>query len=136
MKKENTSRRYPGEGCQHRPDKAKERQSEAKARQAITDSLTPQQRLERLDMKFGQGQGAKEERARLAVAMTKPQVKVTPAAAPQAKTTPVANKFEELELQTLPDEIMQEIAALNDEGNNNGKKKLKAKDRRARESHS
>jgi hypothetical protein len=135
MKKENTSRRYPGEGCQHRPDKAKERQAEAKARQDITDGLTPQQRLERLDMKFGQGQGAKKERARLAVATTKPQVKVTPVAA-SVKTTPTANKFEELELQTLPDEIMQEIAALNDEGNNNGKKKLKAKDRRARESHS
>lgn len=134
MRKENTTRRYPGENCQHRPDQAKKRQAEAKERQAITDNLTPQQRLERLDMKFGVGQGAKEERARLAVAMTKPKVVKPVTNTVQVKATPVANKFEELELQTLPDEILQEIAALNDESN--GKKKLKAKDRRARENHS
>lgn len=117
------------------PARVNTRKTEAKARKEKTDALTPAQRLENLDMKFGAGKGATAERAKLADAISKPQVqKATPTAKPQMKAAPPANVFEELELQTLPDEVLQEIAALNDESNS--KKKLKAKDRRARESHS
>lgn len=42
------------------------RRTEAKARQAVTDALTPQQRLANLDAKFGPGLGATKERAKLA----------------------------------------------------------------------
>jgi hypothetical protein len=135
MKKENNSRRYPGESCNHRPDEAAKRRSEAQARQEITDALTPRQRLDNLDIKFGVGEGAKKERVRLAAIAAKPPVQKTVSLALQTKAVAVAGakRYEELEMQTLPDEVMEEIAALNEE--NNGKKKLKAKDRRARESN-
>lgn len=42
------------------------RRAEAVKRQAITDALTPQQRLANLDTKFGVGLGAVKERAKLA----------------------------------------------------------------------
>lgn len=109
------------------PARVAKRKSEAKARQEKYDGLLPAQRLEKLDMKFGAGQGAKKERAKLTG--SKPVQKIT--------TKPVVNnklvtQYEELEAHALPDEVMQEIAALNEDMNS--KKKLKAKDRRARES--
>jgi hypothetical protein len=107
------------------PARVAQRKSEAKARQEIYDGLLPAQRLEKLDMKFGAGQGAKKERAKLTG--SKPVQKTT--TKPNNK---LVTQYEELDTHTLPDEVMQEIAALNEETNN--KKKLKAKDRRARES--
>jgi hypothetical protein len=101
------------------------RKSEAKARQEASNKLSPKQRLENLDIKFGAGEGAKKERAKLVTVAAKP--------APQkaaSTTTVIAKKYEELETSSLPDEVLQEIAALNDEANS--KKKLKAKDRRAK----
>ncbi len=134
MKKENNNRRYPGENCNHRPDEAAKRRSEAQARQEKTDALTPQQRLENLDIKLGVGEGAKKERTRLVAIVAKPVVQKSAPATLQTKAVVATGtrKYEELEMQTLPDDIMEEIAALNEE--NNSKKKLKAKDRRARES--
>lgn len=125
MKKENNSRQYPGETCQHRPDRATERRDAAKDRKDKSDALSPKQRIENLDIKFGVGQGAKKERERLATTTKIVQVKITSS----TKSAPV---YEELDM-TLPDEVMQEIAALNDEGSS--KKKLKAKERRARETN-
>lgn len=43
-----------------------QRRLDAAERQAHRDSLSSEAQLARLDMKFGQGQGAKKERARLA----------------------------------------------------------------------
>lgn len=42
-----------------------ERQEGAKARKALSDLLTPKERLARLDAAFGVGQGAQKERAKL-----------------------------------------------------------------------
>ncbi len=134
MKKDNNNRRYPGESCTHRPDEAEKRRNEAQVRQEKTNALTPQQRLENLDIKFGAGIGAKKERVKLAVMATKPTVQKTIAPSTAKVASPLnAKKYEELETQTLPNEVMEEIAALNED--NSGKKKLKAKDRRARESN-
>ena len=135
MKKENNSRQYPGETCRNRPDRAAERRSQATARQDKIDLLTPQQRLENLDLKFGVGKGAKKERVKLATLATKPVVQKTSSPVVQAKATTAVSttKYEELEMQTLPDDVMEEIAALNEESGS--KKKLKAKERRARESN-
>lgn len=120
-KKENNRRRFPGESSKHRPDRAAKRREEAMARQAKTDSLTAQQRLALLDIKFGPNQGAEEERTRLLKAVK------------ENKKQPITlnSSMEILNVQVLPDEIMAEIEAMNDELNN--KKKLKAKDRRARD---
>jgi len=43
-----------------------EKAQEAKIRQQAYDALTPQARIQQLDEKFGKGQGAKKERAKLA----------------------------------------------------------------------
>ena len=43
------------------------RRAEAKERQADYDTLTPQQKLLKLDIKLGGGKGAVKERAKLAV---------------------------------------------------------------------
>jgi hypothetical protein len=48
-----------------------QRREEAKVRQAESDTLTPEQRLARLDEKFGKGQGAVKERAKLLAAIEK-----------------------------------------------------------------
>jgi hypothetical protein len=46
--------------------KTKEKKQEvAKANQETHDKLTPQQKIAKLDAKFGVGKGAKKERARL-----------------------------------------------------------------------
>lgn len=113
MRKENSTRRFPGESNRHRPDKAAERREAAQKRQEEYNSLTPHQRLERLDMKFGVGQGALKERAKLKRAM-------------EAK--PKASDIEVLDKSQLSEEVMQEIAAMNNE--DVGKKRIKAKDRR------
>lgn len=118
MKKENNARRFPGESCRNRPDKAAARRAEATDRQDKTNSLSPQQRLENLDIKFGAGQGAKKERARLLAAI-------------KTKPTKLASDVDALDKKELPEEVMQEIAALNEEGGS--KKRLKAKDRRAKD---
>jgi len=47
-----------------RADREKKR-SEAKVRQEAYDKLTPKQKLQRLDDKFGKDQGAKRERERI-----------------------------------------------------------------------
>jgi hypothetical protein len=51
------------------------RRAEAKARQALTDKQTPQQRLAALDAQFGVGVGAVKERARLASYIKNPQLR-------------------------------------------------------------
>lgn len=115
MRKENNKRRFPGESCRNRPDRAAERRAAANDRQDISDGLSPQQRLDNLDATFGVGMGATKERAKLLARMssvtTKPSVKMS-------------------ETPALPNEVMQEIAELNEEVG--GKKRLKAKERRAR----
>ncbi len=45
-------------------DKSTKRE-EAEERQAEHDKLTPQQKIDKLDRKFGKGIGAKKERAKL-----------------------------------------------------------------------
>jgi len=114
MAKTNNARRYHGETTQHRPDFAELRRKEAKERQETYDALTVQQKIERLDAKFGVGQGAQKERAKLLRAGN--------------KSKPPVEQPENLAAQTLPDEVMEQIAAINEE--HSGKKKLKAKDRR------
>lgn len=114
MRKENSTRRFPGESNRNRPDKAAERREAAQKRQEECNKLTPQQRLERLDMKFGVGQGAGKERAKLKRAM-------------EAKLKTVSD-IETLDRRQLPEEVMQEIAAMNNE--DSGKKRIKAKERR------
>ena len=47
------------------PARREKRQVEAAARQAERDTETPQQQLAALDARFGEGQGATRERARL-----------------------------------------------------------------------
>ena len=116
MAKTNNSRRYPGESTKCRPDFAEARRQEAAERKAKYDALSPKEKLDNLDLKFGAGQGAKKERARLLAAMQSP------------KKAPVVK--EELAVATIPDEIMAEIDALNEESSN--KRKVKAKDRRSR----
>lgn len=114
-KKLNNNRRFPGEKSRNRPDKAEKRRTEATDRQLDSNKLSTQQKLDRLDIRFGVGVGAKKERKRLQEALTHTKNK---------------NNIEGLEHKVLPDDIMQEIETMNESGN---KKKLKAKDRRAQE---
>jgi hypothetical protein len=78
--------------------KAKFRVEEAKERQDYNDTLSPQQKLERLDVKLGKGVGAVKQRARLAALMeaknnpkpveTKPNVATSPSSeAPKKQET-------------------------------------------------
>jgi hypothetical protein len=53
----------------------KERQEQALVRQSVYAELTPQQKISALDSKFGKGQGAKRERARIEASMKKAQTK-------------------------------------------------------------
>ena len=53
-----------------RPGRKEERRAEAKKRQAAYNKLTPAQKLAKLDAKFGKGQGAQKQRARLAERMS------------------------------------------------------------------
>jgi hypothetical protein len=63
--KTNKSRKYPA--ANHQPCHiAHLRVAEAKERQEYADSLTVQQKIDRLDTKFGVGVGAVKERAKLA----------------------------------------------------------------------
>jgi hypothetical protein len=72
------------------------RRAEAKARQALTDKLTPQARLKALDAKLGVGIGALKERTKLAEIIKnggkKIQPKVAPVAAPVVATKTVTNR--------------------------------------------
>jgi hypothetical protein len=120
--KSNNGRRYPGESNRNRPDRAQDRRDDARDRLEITNALTPKQRIERLDVKFGVGLGAVKERARLQSLIQRGN---KPAAAVKQ-----AGIVEVLET-ALPPEVIAEIEAMNEEGNGN-KKKLKAKDRRSR----
>ena len=119
--KENNSRRYPGEfGA--RPDLADSRRECAKERQSIHETLSPQEKLMKLDAKFGAGKGAAKERAKLQqLIQSGGQIKVSADVA-----------IEALGDVTLPPEVMAEIEAMNNEDGGVNKKKLKAKDRRAR----
>lgn len=117
MAKTNTSRRFPGTSNRNRPDKSETRQAEAAGRQEFSDSLSPQKRLENLDIKFGPGKGAAKERKKLLARLE--------------KTGQATANVETLATQTLPDEVMLEISAINEEASS--KKKTKAKDRRARD---
>jgi hypothetical protein len=112
----NNSRRYPGETSKCRPDFAEERRQEAAARQEKYNALSAKEKLQNLDLKFGVGGGAAKQRAKLLAEIQNPGKKV------------VATK-EDLATATLPEDIMAEIDAMNEES---GKRKLKAKDRRAR----
>lgn len=47
------------------PQTKEQKKESAKKRQEFTATLTPQQRLQVLDSKFGFNQGAKKERAKL-----------------------------------------------------------------------
>ena len=53
-----------------RHDRKAQRQSEAQARQASYDKLSPKEKLARLDKKLGKGQGAKKQRERLMAEMS------------------------------------------------------------------
>lgn len=119
MAKTNNSRRYPGESSRCRPDFAEERRQEAAERQAKYDTLSAKEKLENLDLKFGVGQGAAKVRAKLVAQMQNPSKKIT---------------NNELATATLPDDIMAEIEAINEEVGS--KRKVKAKERRARNSKS
>jgi len=115
-KKENNRRKFPGESSKHRPDKASQRREDAAERQQKSDALTTEEKIQKLDMKFGVGIGAKKERARLALIIEKSKVKNL-----QSPDSPQPE---------LSDAVLQEIAALNEE--TSGKKKIKAKERRAK----
>jgi hypothetical protein len=117
MAKTNNHRRFPGESTRCRPDLASARRQEAKQRQEEYNALTPRQRLDKLDMKFGAGVGAKKEREKL--------MRHSPKSANREVV-----KTEELATVTIPAELMAEIDAINEELGS--KKKVKAKDRRAR----
>jgi len=128
-KKQNTHRVFPGESNRCRPDGAKARRAEAIARQDIYNSLTPQQHLKRLDEKFGVGLGAKKERAKLLKRIESGETVVK-----------ITNKIpnvgtEDLSGAQLSAELLAEIEALNEESGPS-KKKIRAKDRRAREQKS
>jgi len=59
-----------------------QRRKEGEARDAACAELSPKERLERLDARFGPDAGAKRERARLALWMRNPKArKAAPAAA-------------------------------------------------------
>ncbi len=122
MTKTSNARRFPGETNRNRPDRAEARRLEADARQHATDAETPQQRLSRLDIKFGVGKGAAKERTRL-LAMIAGGTASRP-----ANNAVAAPKTD------LSEAVLQEIDALNEDGG--GKKRLKAKDRRAKEHQS
>jgi len=49
-----------------RPDRRDQRRNEAKHRQARWDAMTPAQKIESLDRRLGEGQGAKSQREKLA----------------------------------------------------------------------
>jgi len=59
-----------------RPDFLQQRQEEAAQRQAISDKLSPEQRIQNLDRVHGEGQGAQRERARLAIRIQANQKKL------------------------------------------------------------
>lgn len=123
-KKANNNRRYPGEHCRCRPDQAAARRTEAKERQDKYDNLTPQQRLDLLDIKFGVGNGATKQRAKLLFAIKNGQ-----------NNKKVSNNTENAVVQSeIPAEIMAEIDAMNEDGS--GKRKMKAKDRRLKKQKS
>lgn len=63
---------------------AAQKKTEAEARNAAHQALTPQQRLAKLDQAFGKGQGAKKERAKLEGLLNK-----APAPAPAPSEKPV-----------------------------------------------
>lgn len=134
--KTNKQRRYPGESNKNRPDRAAQRREDAAERQKFSDDMTPQQRIERLDTMFGVGAGAKKERAKLQAKIANNQASKImamtakiPRTAPPNNMQQLARDIHELDQAILPDEIMQEIAALN-ETQDGGGKKMRAKDRR------
>lgn len=63
--KTNNNRRHPA-GKGSRPDLTKVKQSEAKERQAYYDTLTVEQKIAKLDEKFGKGVGATKQREQFA----------------------------------------------------------------------
>lgn len=136
MAKSNNKRRFPGESNKHRPDRAAQRREDAIMRQEYISSKTPEERLELLDVKLGTNQGAVKERARL---LKQIQSSKSNQHSKQTKKVNV-DKLETallpdhiMEEVALPDHIMEEINALND---TSGKKKLKAKERRAKNNKS
>jgi len=58
-----------------RKDYKSERQKEAKERQEAYDKLTATQKLAKLDAKYGKGQGATKERARIEAKSKTPEPK-------------------------------------------------------------
>jgi hypothetical protein len=64
MAKTNNTRKYP-DGFGKRPDLTHLKKLDAKERQEHYDSLTIEQKIEKLDAKLGKGLGAKKQRAQL-----------------------------------------------------------------------
>lgn len=64
MAKSNNTRRYPN-GFGKRPDLTSLKKEDAKERQDHYDTLTVEQKIEKLDAKLGKGVGAKKQRAQL-----------------------------------------------------------------------
>lgn len=126
-KKENNRRRFPGESNKNRPDQAAKRRQDALDRTKAYSELTPQQKLQLLDERLGVNQGAKKQRARLLQEV-------------QHAKNKKSVSTDQLETTTISSDIMAEIELINNGGSSSGngeraarKKKIKAKERRAKE---
>lgn len=62
MKRANNDRKFP-DGFGKRPDLSELKKTEGKERQEYYNGLTIEQKIEKLDAKFGKGVGAKKQRA-------------------------------------------------------------------------
>lgn len=117
MAKENNRKLYPGESNKYKPHEAEKRRVEASQRQAISNGLTPQEKLDKLDAKFGKGLGAVKERQQLMMLIDR-----------ETSIKPIQDLIPTIST-TISEEMMAEIEAMNDDSSS--KKKLKAKERRS-----
>ncbi len=85
------------------------RVSRANERKVLTDKLSPKERLDKLNSKFGEGKGAQKERARLQKMLSGNMVQNQPA------------------LETVEPSLSPEIMAQIEEINAPSKKKTRAK---------
>ena len=107
MGKTSNTRKHP-DGSGRRPDLSKMKREEALERQAAWANLSPTEKLAALDLRLGKGVGATSQRQRIANQLSSNSVNVE-----------VAKILED--------------SAMSDEDEFDGKKKLKAKDRRKAE---
>ena len=70
-RKDNSKRRFTGGGP--RPDNRKHKQEEAKERAEAWQKLSLVQQLKRLDEIFGEGKGAKKQRAKIEARINRPK---------------------------------------------------------------